>query len=123
MRLLRGMLDLNPQSRLSAADCLKQDYFTSEDTEQSSDSEAEDVPEELNNLEKNMELFKGYMKNNVIASKNSIIYKLNPTIKGETDTYGSVNGNSPGSKQSNKIASINSPGPTSSKQFVIKKVQ
>lgn len=46
------------------------------------------------------------------GTEGSIHFKLNPTTRGATDTYGSQNTNSPETEIAKKIASINSPAPS-----------
>lgn len=114
MNLMRGMLELDPERRLSAAECLQHDYF-----EIDYDSESEICSNELDEgycLGQTMQDFKEKLANKPLGgTDDSIYFKLNPTIRGETGTYNSHA--SPGTKLAQKIASINSPAPSNSKDL------
>ena len=113
VNLLRSMLQLDPARRLSAAECLEHEYFDSD-----YDSESEFCCSEMDegcSLDQTMKEFKIMLENRLPGGTNdSIHFKSNPTIRGRTSTYDSHG--SPGTKLAQKIASINSPAPTHSKE-------
>jgi serine/threonine protein kinase len=114
------MLNPNPDLRPSAVECLQHAYFVSEASSDSDlgfdlDSDVENVNEneetEGGNLYKNMQDFKERIKAKFLEdSKNSLHFKIQPTMMGATNTYGSGNTNSPKSILANNDLSINSPG-------------
>lgn len=110
MSLLRNMLEVDPEKRLSAEDCLKHKFFG---PELSSASELDSTDEgPLHSLSEGMREIKNKINNKFLDdNQDSIHFKLNPTIQGNTDTYGSANKRSPNTIQNQKIFSINSPGP------------
>lgn len=115
LSLLKNMLELNPLNRPSAAECLKHEYFTSN---QAASLVMDDEEENEIDHHGNLDNFKAKYKN--IGGKggagmmtDSIKFNANPTIKGNIDTYGSINGmgkNSNASGQINSFHSINRQG-------------
>lgn len=86
--LLKRMLNLNPNFRPSAAECLKHEYFTNvgkasfilDDDE---DEEGFDYGQQLHDFKNKHKKF------NPDGSVDSIHFKMNGTMKGITNTYGS----------------------------------
>ncbi len=103
LSLLKDMLEISPANRPSAAECLKHEYFTSNTAASMVfDNEPEDI-----DLAGNLKDFKDkYKKGGGLTD--SIHFNANPTMKGNIDTYGSINGkDSTGSNQINSFHSIN----------------
>lgn len=108
MDLLRKMLELEPDSRPTAAECLKHEYFVSEAQSMIFDDEDEDL-DYAGNLNAFQNKYKGMDKG---ALGDSIHFNANPTMNGKLDTIDSTaKFNSKGSNMSKntdpgKIASF-----------------
>ena len=106
--LLHMMLELEPENRPTAKECLEHDYFSNNTF---ASMVINDELDEGVDLSYNLQVFKekygdGKNKNNALFD--SIKFNANPTMKGNTDTYGSVGGNSQNSKNGGRIDSIDS---------------
>jgi serine/threonine protein kinase len=106
--LLQSMLELSPEDRPTAKECLEHEYFSSNTF---ASLVIEDDVDEGINLHHNIQIFKekyGDVKNIDKGAFDSIKFNANPTIRGNTDTYGSIGGNSHNSKNNGQIDSFNS---------------
>jgi serine/threonine protein kinase len=104
MDLLRNMLELNPDDRPSALDCLKHEYFVNQEA---ASLILDDEEENGIDLSQNLVNFKEKYKNMKPGGvTDSIHFNANPTINGVVDTYGSIRGS--GSKNSGMSGNINS---------------
>jgi serine/threonine protein kinase len=109
LNLLKSMLEINPANRPTAADCLKHEFFT---TNQAASMILDDEPMEID-LAGNLNDFKAKYKDikggaGAGAMTDSIRFNANPTIKGNIDTYGSVNAMGKGSDAQGNINSFHS---------------
>lgn len=103
--LLRHMLELAPQDRPTAIECLKHQYFVNKEASLIMD----EVEEEGIDLVQNLTQFKAKYRNIKAGGvTDSIHFHANPTINGVVDTYGSIKGSGTGSNRSGQIDSFNS---------------
>lgn len=103
--LLKRMLNLNPNFRPSAAECLKHEYFSS--VGKASFIMDDEEEEQDIDYEGQLKQFKNKHKQFVPeGSVDSIQFKMNGTMKGITNTYGSFN--KPENKGADKSGYISS---------------
>jgi serine/threonine protein kinase len=106
--LLKRMLNLNPNFRPTAAECLKHEYFSS--VGKASFILDDEEEEQEIDYESQMKQFKNKHKKFVPeGSVDSIHFKMNGTMKGITNTYGSFNkAENKGAPMSGHISSFDS---------------
>ena len=94
------MLELTPEDRPTAIECLKHEYFVSQGASLIMDEQDEGI-----DLSENLVQFKEKYRNLKGGVTDSIHFNPNPTMNGVVNTYGSIGGSS---NQSGRIDSFNS---------------
>jgi calcium-dependent protein kinase len=100
--LLRNMLEINPEDRPTALECLKHEYFVNKEASLIMDDDQEEGIDLSENLTQFKEKYRNVKQGGVT---DSIHFNANPTMNGVVDTYGSINASS---NKSGNIDSFNS---------------